>query len=575
MINAAFSGKLRAQIIIQTDPAFGSVMILPSLSTVIAILIIYGVLFSLAHRVWTALAMTTYVVCFVLLLSVVKQSYLGVAATLADVVFFLMHPKENFHLFVHYPMLGVLLLTLLLGFASCLIVGLKLEKPIHQRIRPPHRHSIRIAVAAISVALSAGAVWATSSASRTQVTEGDVFDAFESMYQLQNVSGIVYRLNLFFNNRSMEPTLPAAREQQRFKLSNLATTNNPSVIRPDIFMILEESTFDSTLIANCDPAQCDNAMLHPLSFSTRTQQGPLLVHSTGGGTWLSEFAFMSGFDWRLFGRGGAYAPVSIAPRLQEPLPEHLRRLGYRTVAVCPTGGNFLSAQTAYQHYGFDEFYSADDLKLESDWTELYDHTMFEHALKLSQRDGDTRPVFVFVLTIRNHGPHGEGAIELSEEFQRVQAKHGPYLADYLSRMRDSSEDFTQAAKQWLSSTRPRVIGWFGDHQPEAAWDVTQHHELLQRDRVPTNITEQQIEYITQYQLSANFGDQLHDAAHEAIDISYLGSQLIAFAGLPPTAGEHVARDVAIQCNGMMITCKDRELINDYLSYRIHELKEIH
>lgn len=543
-----------------------------SLSTIVAILIVAGVLFALTHRVWTAIAMTVYVMCFVLLLSVVKQSYLGVAGTLADVVFFLMHPTENFHLFVHYPLLGLLLLTLLSGFAACLIAGLKFERPMHHKLPAPHRHSIRILVAVISTSLVTFAVWTTSSASHAQVSEDDVFNAFESMYHLQDANGIVNRLNLFFDNRSMEPHIPGAHKQSQFKISR--SSANKSVNRPDIFMILEESTFDSNLIADCDPVQCDNAMLHPLNVATRTQQGPLLVHSTGGGTWLSEFAFMSGFDWRLFGRGGAYAPVSIAPRLTKAIPAYLRSLGYHTIAICPTGGNFLSARTAYQYYGFDEFYAADDLNLENDWTELYDHTMFEHGLRYAQRVDSSQPVFVFVLTIRNHGPHGEGAVELSEEFQRAQKKHGPYLADYLSRMRDSSDDFVHLAQQWLGSTRPRVIGWFGDHQPEAAWDVTQHHELLNREHVATNITDKQIDYVTQYQLSANFGNPQQLLSRDAMDISYLGSQLIAFAELPLTSGEQAAIEVATRCHGMMITCGDRDLIGDYLSYRVHELREI-
>lgn len=551
-------------------------MVLPALSTVVAVLIIFGLLFALLHRPWTAAAITLYVICFVLLISVVKQSYLGVAATLADVVFFLLHPKENFHLFIHYPLLGMALLLVITGFVSCLVAGLKFERAIHHRVGPAHRYWMRLTAAATSLVLGTGALHITSAASHGEVSEGIVFNAFESMYELQNVNGIVARLNAFFSNRSMEPTLPSMRTQQRFKSleANTLAIQTASENYPDIFMVLEESTFDSTIVGNCDPAQCDNAMLHPLNMSARTQQGPLVVHSTGGGTWLSEFAFMSGFDWRVFGRGGAYAPVSIAPRLQEALPAHLRKLGYRTIALCPTGGNFLSAQTAYQSYGFDEFYAADELKLTNDWMMLYDRTMFEHALRIAQNDNDPRPVFVFVLTIRNHGPHGEGAIKLSSEFQKAQTKHGPYLADYLERMRDSSNDFTQVAKQWLSSSRPRVIGWFGDHQPEAAWDVTQHHELLQRDRVATNVTEAQIEYLTHYQFSANFGDHQQSVSQEAMDISYLGSQLVAFAGLTPTAGELAAREVAATCHGMMITCSNRELINDYLSYRIHELHEI-
>ena len=550
-------------------------MILPSTSTIISVLVIYGLLFATVRRAWTALGITIYLICFVLLMSVVKQAYLGVAMSLADLYFFLLRPAENFHLFVHYPLFGMTLLGVCLGFALCIIVGLKFERPMHLLAETRHRHWLRFSTATASLLLATGTTILSNQQARAQVSENDVFAAFESMYELQQANGIVNRLNLFFNNRSVEATMPPMQQQTRFMLATPPAHLNAATVRPDILMILEESTFDSTLIANCNPKDCDNAMLHPLSTAQRTQQGPLMVHSTGGGTWLSEFALMSGFDWRLFGRGGAYAPVSLAPRLQDALPAHLRKLGYRTIALCPTGGNFLSAQTAYKYYGFDEFYSADDLKLENDWTELYDHTMFDNALKFSQRSDDRRPVFMFVLTIRNHGPHGEGAVELSEDFKRVQIKHGPYLADYLSRMRDSSDDFTRLADQWLSSSRPRVIGWFGDHQPEAAWDVTQHPELLQRDRVAINVSEKQIQYLTHYQLSANFGERKQLLSNNALDISYLRSQLLTFAELPPDAGTIVARDVASQCNGMMFECANHALINDYLSYRIYQLGEVH
>jgi phosphoglycerol transferase MdoB-like AlkP superfamily enzyme len=135
-------------------------------------------------------------------------------------------------------------------------------------------------------------------------------------------------------------------------------------------------------------------MLHTLHDPQRAQQGTLLMHPTGGGTWQSEFAVMSGFDWRVFGRGGAYARVSLAPQLQDPLPQRLHELGYRTIAVIPTDGNFLSAKSAYKYYGFDEFYAAPDLHLPNNWQQLYDHLIFDKALRLAARDNDLRPVFV-------------------------------------------------------------------------------------------------------------------------------------------------------------------------------------
>jgi hypothetical protein len=138
-------------------------------------------------------------------------------------------------------------------------------------------------------------------------------------------------------------------------------------------------------------------------------------------------------------------------------------------------------------------------------------------------------------------------------------------------MRDSSTDFTQLAGQWLKSPRPRIIGWFGDHQPEAAWDFTQHPEHLQRERMATNVTDKQFQYLTQYQLSANFGDRNQRVSRDALDIAYLGEQLLFFAGLPLDNGASISREVAAACNGMMLSCADHALIGDYLSYRIYQL----
>ena len=546
-------------------------MFFPSLSTLIALTVFYSLLFALTRRPWTALGMTFYALGFAVLSSFVKQAYLGVAMTLADVHFFLLRPVENFHLFINYPLLGMSLVGVCLGFALCLIVGLRFERPVHLMARPIVGGWLRIATATAALLLGVGASLMASQQSQARVNDGDAYAAFQAMYEMQHVGGVVSRINVFFNNRSVEATLPAELAQTRFTTPKSPTAEPFTGIRPDIFLILEESTFDATLIRDCIPADCDNTMLHPLTAAARTQQGPLLVHTTGGGTWLAEFAVMSGFDWRMFGRGGAYAPVSLAPRLHQSLPERLRALGYRTVAIYPTDGNFLSAQSAYGYYGFDEFYAARDLNLPDDWQQTYDRVVFDKALHLAQRDDDPRPVFVFALTIRNHGPHGEGNVPVPPAFRGTEHKNGAELADYLSRMRDSSNDFSHLAALWLKSARPRVIGWFGDHQPEAAWDFTQHPERLHRDRMATNVTENQYQYLTQYQMSANFGAPDQNIARDALDIAYLGTELLSFAGLPLDAGESVSRELAATCKGLMLDCADRSLINDYLSYRIYQL----
>jgi hypothetical protein len=166
-------------------------------------------------------------------------------------------------------------------------------------------------------------------------------------------------------------------------------------------------------------------------------------------------------------------------------------------------------------------------------------------------------------------------VPIPSVFHRAEQKLGKWLADYLARMRESSSDFTQLAAQWLKPPRPRVIGWFGDHQPEAAWDFTQHPERLLRNRLAAKVTDQQIQYLTQYQLSANFGERNQQVLRDALDIVFLGTELLSFAGLPLDANASAAREVAMQCHSRLLTCGDHALINDYLSYRIYQLGAVH
>jgi hypothetical protein len=264
----------------------------------------------------------------------------------------------------------------------------------------------------------------------------------------------------------------------------------------------------------------------------------------------------------------------LAPRLRRSLPLHLRSLGYRTVAVYPTEGNFLSAQTAYAQYGFDEFHARRELGFPDDWSDTRDAMVFEKALTLAQRPEDPRPVFLFVLTIRNHGPHGVEPEALPPEFSEAARRTSIRLADYIARLNDSSRDYSVLAKTWLGSPRPRVIAWFGDHQPEAAWDFTAHADKLERARVPENVNPTQLQYLTRYQFSANFGGRAVDERRDALDMAFLGGELLSFADLPLDEGSQAARTAIAACRGLLIDCADRELANDYLSYRIHDLQSI-
>jgi hypothetical protein len=255
------------------------------------------------------------------------------------------------------------------------------------------------------------------------------------------------------------------------------------------------------------------------------------------------------------------------------IAQHLHSLGYRTIALSPIDADFMSAVSAYHYYGFDEYYAGEDLHVSPDWHEIHDRLVFDKALALARDKYDDRPLFIFALTIRNHGPHGDSAAHIPSSYRHIQQTTNAELADYLARLDDSSKEYVDAARKWLAAPRPRIIGWFGDHQPEMAWDLLVSKDI-KTAQIANNVPQQEIKYLTRYQLSANYGATEHVVDAQALDISFLSAQLLAFAQLPLDAGSIATLSIASQCKGVLLDCKDQSLVNDYLSYRIHELKSV-
>lgn len=553
------------------------------MSTLIALGVVLGLLLALTRRPLTSTALTLYVAATLLVASFVKQSFLGMPLTLADVRFFLLRPAVNAALFTNYPLLGLALIALLGYGIAVAAAGRKLEPRSALLSAPRLGAALRVALAlapllAMGAGLRAPPPRAGAGAGDGTPDNFDAWQAFLTLHAMERPAGPLARLAIFFDNRDIIATLPPVRAQTRFPESEEAASDAvaapPPPHLPDILMVLEESTFDPRLIARCPLAQCDSTLLHAPRRARANEQGALLVHSTRGGTWLAEFAFLAGFDWRAFGRGGAYAPVSLAPRLRHSLPLRLRAAGYRTIAVCPTDGNFLSARSAYASYGFEEFHAAEDLNFGGNWHSVRDAEIFERALEIAARSGDARPVFLFVMTIRNHGPHGEPGSIIPKTLARVRQRTSPALADYLGRMRESATDYAALARRWLAAPRPRVIGWFGDHQPEAAWPFTGNPGTLRAARLPTHLPAGQLQYLTRWQLSANFPAAAEPPGSDVLDLAFLGTRLLRFAALPLDPEERATLSLSAHCHGLMLGCEHRDVVADYLSYRIHELRSV-
>jgi phosphoglycerol transferase MdoB-like AlkP superfamily enzyme len=376
--------------------------------------------------------------------------------------------------------------------------------------------------------------------------------------------------NFFVNLRDSSVHLPAASDDTTAARAWQSTaTDLPAKIDPsrfpDIVQVLEESTFDPAPFTHCTVPQCQLDMFKP---DGRTRgSGVLRVHTFGGGTWVSEFAALTGMPQDIFGPGGMYAPYVLAPHVRDSLPRLLKRLGYLTVAVYPTHGEFLNGRDAYKAYGVDQFYGAGELGLD-DWDET-DAQMFDAARRVyAKLKKPGQPVFLMILTINQHGPHDDPMSTLPKPFQNLlqglPADTALNFDTYLQRLHDSDVAMKSLEHAFLDRPQPTVLLHFGDHQPS----FNDLMRSLPRKLPPALVPYQ--DYLTYYMIKSNVpGAPL--PSYPMLDIAHLPDMLLQTAGLPLDGYFSALTSLRLRCNGLYADCADKSLVKSYYGWVFNRL----
>jgi phosphoglycerol transferase MdoB-like AlkP superfamily enzyme len=341
----------------------------------------------------------------------------------------------------------------------------------------------------------------------------------------------------------------------------------PGTARPDIVAVLEESTLDPRHWSACTDPRCDFGMFDA-DASTRAH-GLLKVHTYGGGTWTSEFAFLAGLPHTLFGPAGLYAPYNLAPRLRESLPRQLKALGYRTIAVYPMSRDFVRAGKAYAEYGFDEFHDARELGIEWESTDL-DLAERVKAIHARARSEDARPLFLMVLTMRQHGPHDKPLDALPPPWNEPPAptldeRANRNLGTYLYRMHQSDQALAQLRRYFFAAGRPVVFAHFGDHHPSFDGLESTLTSALPSELVGGANT------LTYYRIDSSVGDAPLRVA-EPLDLAFLGGLLLDVAALPKNAYFKANTRLRERCRGRFEDCPEADARRSFEAYVFDTLK---
>ena len=351
--------------------------------------------------------------------------------------------------------------------------------------------------------------------------------------------------------------------------SKTESAEKPDAEKPDIVVCLQESTL------NPHQFDFDAETIPPFSMFNKQEDtafvSPLRVHTVGGATWKSEFAFLAGVPSTDFGALASGVFYSVVPHLQTGFIKNLREQGYFCVALSPfTKGNY-NAKPAYDHFGFDLMLQPQDLGYPASisknlWHISSEEMMYYTKLILQKQhpslENVKQPMFVYVLTMKEHGPYNTNMPNhFNLASKRLGGKAISCLNDYIDRI-DSLNEAIEGLNDYLKSREiPYVFGYFGDHQ--VAFD----NQLPPKKGNFANP-----DYVTQFVVRTN---RKTDFVQQQgfLDLAFVGGVLLDVAGLSPK-DDFMRANIAMRqlSQGKLEDFEDMDLVNSYRNYLYQDLK---
>jgi phosphoglycerol transferase MdoB-like AlkP superfamily enzyme len=530
-----------------------------------AFLLFSSLLFVLLfRRVFFGLFLGGVLTLSVYFVSLAKFQNMGITLNASDLLFYSQSPKDTLKIFFEY--LSITALTeIFIGFLVVFAV-LKIEKKFMTLKKPAYFLIWLFCLVGLMpfshLTLKSYALYLYGSPNKLADITMNQSPSVSSFVASIGVDGILiphFPDNKTDFNSLIEPVDP------KLAIDSQAL--------PNVFVWLEESTFDPHILKDCVFESCNSSM-----FTSRLDSeffNPLKVHTWGGGTWTSEFAFLTGLDHRMFGPLGSAAPLTLAPRMNLALPKYLSQIGYETIAVYPVRKSYLNAGPAYRSYGFDQVIDIID-EGEGDTWKSTDQRLFEIFKKIVNRQNHKKPLFVFMLTIYQHGPHRS-----TDEKPRTQGFQTPYIKSFSKELNDKidnyldrmiqSEIVVKEAEQYFThqfKDQKWIFTHFGDHQPSFDEAVSNIH-LFSPEKVKYF---DEIQYITYFKMKANF--KLSGNHYPEVDLAYLGNYLLSMAGIPMNDFYKANEKLLELCNGKYMTCENRDVWESYNNYIFNRLQVI-
>lgn len=238
---------------------------------------------------------------------------------------------------------------------------------------------------------------------------------------------------------------------------------------PNLLVVQSESFFDArqlfhgirqTILQEFDAIQ-----------AVASLSGKLSVPAWGANTVRTEFAFLSALSESQIGIHRFNPYRKLVKKAFPTIASYLKQAGYRTVCVHPYPASFYQRDRVFPLMGFDEFIdmaSFDQALLKNPSTHYVSDA--DVAKKVSELLSGTssQPIFVFVITMENHGPlHLEKVLpgEVQSLYVEAPPDQCENLTVYLRHLANADQMAKTLREHLLSLARPGWFCWYGDHVP--------------------------------------------------------------------------------------------------------------
>ena len=233
--------------------------------------------------------------------------------------------------------------------------------------------------------------------------------------------------------------------------------------KPNVVVVMMESMSDLRVLGDFQTSQEVTPFLD--EFMPSTRRGMAISSVFGGNTANSEWEFLTG-NTMAFLPEGSVAYRQFVKNRANSLVEVMKNNGYYCAALHPYGADGWDRSRIYPMMGFDETTFVDD----ADWggtvrKYVSDDAFVDKVLAtLNSREGAEQPLFLFGVSMQNHGGYSESGFEA--DVQTV-GLNGTYrdVNQYLSLMKLTDAALEKLVEGLKQTEEPVVLLVFGDHQP--------------------------------------------------------------------------------------------------------------